>query len=57
MCAVRSLFPLSGTPPRLNRDFRYQLTVIGTFAQAIVVTEIANGSFSIKTDKPNVKVS
>jgi hypothetical protein len=41
----------------LNRDFRYQLTVIGTFAQAIVATEIANGSFSIKTDKPNVKVS
>ena len=41
----------------LNRDFRYQLTVIGTFAQAIVATEIANGSFTIKTDKPNVKVS
>jgi trimeric autotransporter adhesin len=41
----------------LNRDFRYQLTVIGTFAQAIVLTEMANGSFSIKTDKPNVKVS
>jgi hypothetical protein len=41
----------------LNGDFRYQLTVIGTFAQAIVASEIANGSFSIKTDKPNVKVS
>jgi hypothetical protein len=41
----------------LNRDFRYQLTVIGTFAQAMVATEIANGSFSIKTDKPSVKVS
>jgi hypothetical protein len=41
----------------LNRDFRYQLTVIGTFAQAIVATEMANGSFSIRTDKPNVKVS
>jgi trimeric autotransporter adhesin len=41
----------------LNRDFRYQLTVIGTFAQAIVATEMANGSFSIKTDKQNVKVS
>jgi hypothetical protein len=41
----------------LNRDFRYQLTVIGTFAQVIVATEMANGSFSIKTDKPNVKVS
>jgi hypothetical protein len=41
----------------LNRDFRYQLTVIGQFAQAIVSTEIADGRFGIKTDKPNVKVS
>jgi trimeric autotransporter adhesin len=41
----------------LNRDFRYQLTVIGQFAQAIVSSEIANGRFSIKTDKPSVKVS
>ncbi len=41
----------------LNRDFRYQLTVIGQFAQAMVAGEIANHQFSIKTDKPNVKVS
>ena len=41
----------------VNRDFRYQLTVIGQFAQAIVAKEIANNQFSIKTDKPNVKVS
>jgi hypothetical protein len=41
----------------LNRDFRYQLTVIGQFAQAIVAREIERGQFSIKTDKPNVKVS
>jgi hypothetical protein len=41
----------------LNRDFRYQLTVIGQFAQAMVSTEIADGRFSIKTDKPSVKVS
>ncbi|MDQ3930271.1 MAG: hypothetical protein M3328_14130, partial [Chloroflexota bacterium] len=41
----------------LNKDFRYQLTVIGTFAQAIVSTEIQKNSFTIKTDKPNVKVS
>jgi hypothetical protein len=41
----------------LNRDFRYQLTVIGQFAQAIVAGEIANRQFSIKTDKPSVKVS
>lgn len=41
----------------LNRDFRYQLTVIGQFAQAIVAEEINGNSFKIKTDKPNVKVS
>ena len=41
----------------LNRDFRYQLTVIGQFAQAMVASEISNHKFTIKTDKPNVKVS
>lgn len=41
----------------LNTDFRYQLTPIGQFAQVMVSSEIANGSFTIKTDKPNVKVS
>jgi hypothetical protein len=35
----------------LNRDFRYQLTVIGEFAQAIVGSEIGN-RFVIRTDKP-----
>ncbi len=41
----------------LNRDFRYQLTVIGQFAQAIVASEISHNQFTIRTDKPNVKVS
>ena len=42
----------------LNRDFRYQLTVIGgEFAQAIISSEIKGNSFKIRTDKPNVKVS
>ena len=41
----------------LNRDFRYQLTVIGQFAQAIVKEEIARNQFMIKTSKPWVKVS
>jgi trimeric autotransporter adhesin len=41
----------------LNRDFRYQLTVIGQPAQAYVSQELASGEFGIKTDKPNVKVS
>jgi trimeric autotransporter adhesin len=41
----------------LNRDFRYQLTVIGQFAQAIVASEVNHNQFTIRTDKPNVKVS
>jgi hypothetical protein len=41
----------------LNRDFRYQLTVIGQFAQAIVGSKIAGNQFTIRTDKPNVEVS
>jgi hypothetical protein len=41
----------------LNIDFRYQLTVMGQFAQAIVKDEISGNSFTIQTDKPNVKVS
>jgi hypothetical protein len=41
----------------LNRDFRYQLTVIGQFAQAIVGQEIQNNRFLIQTDKGEVKVS
>lgn len=41
----------------LNRDFRYQLTVIGTFAQAIIAEEIRGNRFVIRTDQPNVKVS
>jgi hypothetical protein len=41
----------------LNRDFRYQLTAMGQFAQAIVATKMANNRFTIQTDKPNVEVS
>ncbi len=41
----------------INKDFKYQLTVIGQFAQAIVLKEIEENQFIIKTDKPDVKVS
>jgi len=41
----------------LNRDFRYQLTVLGTFAQAIVAEEIKDNRFVVRTNAPNVKVS
>lgn len=40
-----------------NTDFRYQLTPIGQFAQAIVLHEVENNSFAIKTDRPNIKIS
>src|SRR6185503_18768551 len=40
-----------------NMDFKYQLTVIGEFAQAIVLKEISQNKFTVKTDKPNIKVS
>jgi hypothetical protein len=41
----------------LNKDFRYQLTCINQFAQAIVTQKISNNRFTIRTDKPNVEVS
>jgi hypothetical protein len=42
----------------LNRDFRYQLTIMGDqFAQARVSSKVKANHFSIKTDKPNVEVS
>ena len=41
----------------LNRDFRYQLTVLGQFAQAIVAEKIKNNRFKIRTSLPNVEVS
>jgi hypothetical protein len=41
----------------LNRDFRYQLTVVGQFAQAIVAEEVKGNRFTIQTSAPGVKVS
>jgi hypothetical protein len=41
----------------LNTNFRYQLTVIGQFAQAIVAREIQNHEFATRTSTPKVKVS
>ncbi len=41
----------------LNQDFRYQLTAMGVFSQAIVAEKISGNQFKIKTDKPNVEVS
>lgn len=41
----------------VNKDFRYQLTVIGTFAQAIIKEKIRKNVFVIQTNQPNVEVS
>jgi hypothetical protein len=42
----------------LNRDFRYQLTIVGSRGwNARVVREIASNRFTIQTDEPRVKVS
>lgn len=41
----------------LNKDFRYQLTVMGEFAQAIIGQKVQNNMFVIRTDKPGVEVS
>ena len=41
----------------LNKDFRYQLTVVGTFAQAIVAEKVKGNRFVIRTSAPGVEVS
>jgi len=42
----------------LNRDFRYQLTIVGTRGwRARIVEEIAHNRFTIESDEPRVKVS
>ncbi len=41
----------------LNMEYRYQLTCIGTFAQAIVLEKVEDNVFKIQTNKPDVEVS
>jgi hypothetical protein len=41
----------------LNRDFTYQLTVIGQFAQAIIEEGIQENRFVVRTNAPEVSVS
>ena len=41
----------------LNRDFRYQLTCIGGFAQVYIANEIENRRFKIAGGAPGLKVS
>ena len=41
----------------LNRDYRYQLTAVGQFAQAIVGQKVRDNRFLIRTDRPGVEIS
>jgi hypothetical protein len=41
----------------LNRDFRYQLTPIGSLTQVAVTSEIKGNRFTVRTDQPGIKVS
>lgn len=42
----------------INKNFKYQLTVVGkSFAQAVVWEEIKGNRFQIRTNEPNIKVS
>lgn len=49
---------LPGYFESLNKDFRYQLTVVGgTFAQAIVSEKVKGNTFQIRTNVPGTEVS
>ncbi|MCX7737619.1 MAG: hypothetical protein N2319_13035 [Candidatus Kapabacteria bacterium] len=41
----------------LNKDFRYQLTCIGGWAQVYIAEEIQNNKFKIAGGKPGMKIS
>ena len=41
----------------LNRDPRYQLTVIGSPGDAYISQKVSGNTFSIQTEQPNVEVS
>jgi hypothetical protein len=42
---------------KLNKDFRYQLTVIGRWSEAWVSSELTGNTFAIATKVPGTKVS
>jgi hypothetical protein len=41
----------------LNKDFRYQLTAIGSFSQVIIKKKISKNQFVIQSKQPKVEVS
>lgn len=48
---------LPGYFEALNRDFRYQLTTVGSFSRAMVAERVAGNRFVVRTEEPNVEVS
>lgn len=53
----KSVVELPSYVDKVNKDYRYNLTVIGTFSQAIIKEEFDGNKFVIMTEDPNVKVS
>jgi hypothetical protein len=41
----------------LNSDFRYQLTPVGQFSQAMIARKIKDRKFTIRTSRPHVEIS
>jgi hypothetical protein len=53
----RAAVRLPAYAERIAGDWRYQLTPIGTFGQAIVAREVSDGAFVVRTERPGTKVS
>jgi hypothetical protein len=53
----RAAVRLPAYAERVAGNWRYQLTPIGTFGQAIVGREMRNGAFVVRTEHPRTKVS
>jgi hypothetical protein len=53
----RATVRLPAYAERIAGDWRYQLTPIGTFGQAIVAQEVSDGAFVVRTERPGTKVS
>lgn len=53
----RAVVKLPGYVEALGSDWRYQLTAIGSFSRAMVEKEIADGSFTVRSEDPNVRLS
>ncbi len=53
----RAVIELPGYIEALGANWRYQLTPIGSFSGLMVDQEIADGSFTVRSEEPNVRLS